>query len=121
MVSLNSQKKFKQSEEAQEHSNLKQQENSPEGANRDTHLCNLTDNEFKEGIVKILKELRADMNNNTYYFRKKLENIMRSKENLENSFVVMQAGLKALKSRMNNAEEQISDLETTQSEQQTAK
>ena len=51
------------------------------------------------------------MNNNTDYFRKGLENIRRSRGKLESSFAEMQAELKALKSWMNNAEEQISDLE----------
>ena len=62
--------------------------------------------------VKILKELRKnlkglreDMKSNAYYFRKDLENIRRSQEILENSFSEMQGELKALKSRMNNAEE----------------
>ena len=45
------------------------------------------------------------MNSNTDYFRKELENIKKSKEKLENSFAEKQAELKALKSRMNNAEE----------------
>ena len=53
-----------------------------------------------------------------------LENIRRNIEKLENSFAEMQTELKALKSRMNNAEEWISDLEDrimeiTQSGQQT--
>ena len=51
------------------------------------------------------------MNSNADYFRKELENIRRSQEKLENSFAKTQAGLEALKSRMNNAEEQSSDLE----------
>lgn len=50
------------------------------------------------------------MDMNYYYFRKELEN-MRSQEKLENSFAEMQAELKALKSRRNQAEEEISDLE----------
>ena len=63
------------------------------------------------------------MNSNTNYFRKELENIRKSREKLENSFTEIQAELKALKSRMNNEEEQISDLkdrimEITQSGQQ---
>ena len=58
------------------------------------------------------------------YFRKKIENIRRSQEKIENSFAEMQTELKALKSRMNNAEEWISDfkdriMEITQSGQQT--
>ena len=52
-----------------------------------------------------MKELRVDMTTNADYFRKEIENIRRSQEKLENSFAEMQAELKALKSRMNNAEE----------------
>ena len=70
-----------------------------------------------------MKELRADMNSNADYFRKKLESTRRSQEKIENSCAETQAELKALKSRMNNDEEQISDLEDimeiTQSGQQT--
>ena len=84
--------------------------------------------------MKILKEvraneddLRADINSNADYFRKELGNIRRDQEKLENSFAEMQAKkLKALKSRMNNAEERINDMEDrimeiTQSGQQTEK
>ena len=71
-----------------------------------------------------MKEIKGNMNSNAAYFRKELENIRRSQEILENSFAETQAELKALKSRMNNAEEQINDLEDkimviTQSGQQT--
>ena len=71
-----------------------------------------------------MKELRVDRNSNTDYFRKELENIRKNQEKLENSFAEMQTELKALKSRTNNAEEQIYDLEDrimeiTQSGQQT--
>ena len=57
-----------------------------------------------------IKELRADMNSNSDSFIKELEN-MRNMEKLENSFAEMQTELKALKSKMNIAEERISDLE----------
>ena len=92
------------------HSQLKEQEKSPKADNNETDLCSLTDIEFKREKVKIMKELREDMNSNADSFRKELENIRRSQEKLENSFAEMQAELKALRSRMNNAEEQISDL-----------
>ena len=44
------------------HSQLNQQENSPKAVYSETELCSLTDLEFKREIVKILKELREDMN-----------------------------------------------------------
>ena len=52
-----------------------------------------------------MKELRADINGNSDYFSKELENIRRSQEKLENSLAETQTELKALKSGMNNAEE----------------
>jgi len=75
------------------HSLIKEQENSPEAANNETNLCSLIGTEFKKEIVKILKELRlnieelrVDMSSNEVYFRKELENIRRSQGKLENSF-----------------------------------
>ena len=53
----------------------------------------------------MLKKLRMDINSIANYFRKELENIRRSQEKLDNSFAESQAELKALKSRMHNAEE----------------
>ena len=65
-----------------------------------------------------------DVNINADYFRKELANIRRNQEKLENTFAETQTELKSPKSRMNNAEERISDLEDrimeiTQSGQQT--
>ena len=62
------------------HSQLNQQENSPNAVNNETELCSLTDLEFKREIVKILMELREDMNSNVDSLRKELENIRRSQE-----------------------------------------
>ena len=62
--------------------------------------------------MKMLKELRKAIDRKVDYCKKELEAIRRSQEKLENSFAENKANkLKALKSRMNNAEEQISDLE----------
>ena len=66
------------------------------------------------------------MNSNADSFIKELENIRSSQEKLENSFSGLQTELKAIKNRMNNAEEWISDMEDrimeiTQSGQQTEK
>ena len=61
------------------------------------------DIEFKREVLKILKELREDINSNADSFRKELEN-MRNQEK-QNSFAEIQTELKAIKSRMNNAEE----------------
>ena len=80
-------------------------------------LGSLTDFEFKREIVKILKELmlikelREDMNSNADSFRKELENRRRGPEKLENSFTEIQPVIKAIKTRMNNEEERISDME----------
>ena len=60
-----------------------------------TDLCSLRDFEFKREIVKILKELRDDMNSDADTLRKKLENIKRSQEKLENSFAEIQNELRA--------------------------
>ena len=49
------------------HSQLKEQKNSLEGANNETDLCNLIDTEFKKEVMKILKELRAAIDYNTDY------------------------------------------------------
>ena len=46
-----------------------------------------------------------DINGNADYFRKKLKNIRKSQEKLENLFAGMRTELKALKNRMNNVEE----------------
>ena len=54
-------------------SQLKVQENSPEGENNETGLCSLTDTEFKNEVMKILKALRANMNSDADQFRKELE------------------------------------------------
>ena len=88
MASLNSQKKKNISKmKDRNHSQLKEQENSPKAVNNETDLCSLTDIEFKREIVKILKklrlnfkELRAGINSNADSFRKELENISRSQE-----------------------------------------
>ena len=52
-----------------------------------------------------MKELREDINSKADSFRKELENIRRSQEKLENSFAEIQTELKAIKSKMNNAEQ----------------
>ena len=79
------------------HPQLNQQEISPKAVNNETDLCSLTDLEFKREIVKILKELREDMNSNADNLRKELENIRRSQEKLEHSFAEIQTELRAVK------------------------
>ena len=74
--------------------------------------------------MKILKELRKARDRNADYCKKEIETIRRSQDKLENSFAETKAELKAMNSRMNNAEERISDLEDrimeiTQLKQQT--
>ena len=69
--------------------------------------------------MKILKELRKAINRNADYWEKELETIRIQ----ENAFTETKTELKAMKSKMNNAEERISDLkdrimEITQLKQQ---
>uniref|UniRef100_A0A8D0WDS6 L1 transposable element RRM domain-containing protein n=1 Tax=Sus scrofa TaxID=9823 RepID=A0A8D0WDS6_PIG len=64
------------------------------------------------------------MNNNADSLRKELENIRRGQEKLENSFAEIQTEPRAVKTRRNNAKEQINDaedriIEITQTGQQT--
>ena len=89
------------------HSHLKEQENSPKAVNNETDHFSLTDIEFERVVLKILKELRQDMNSNADALRKELENIRRSQETLEKSFAEIQTELRAVKTRMNNAENEL--------------
>ena len=106
------------------HSQLKHQENSPERKNNEKDRFGITGTEFKNGIMKILKEIRKDLYRNADYCKRELETIKRSQEKLENSLVEMKAELKAINRRLNNAKERKRDLEDRimeiiQSEQQT--
>ena len=72
----------------------------------------------------MLKELRKAIERNADDCKKELETVRRSQEKWEISFAERKAELKAMNSRMNNAEEWVSDLEgrimeIIQSEQET--
>ena len=54
------------------HSQLKQQENSPKAVKNETDLCILTDLEFEREIVKIKNESREDINSNAVFPKKEL-------------------------------------------------
>ena len=89
---LTENEKHKQDEEAKKPCPAKEQ-NLPKAVKNETNLCSLIDIEIKREIVKILKELRLninelreDTNSNTYSLRKALERIGRSQEKWENSF-----------------------------------
>ena len=62
LASLNSQKNknISKMKKFRNHSQLKEQENSPETVNNETDFCSLTETEFKREVVKILKELRLN-------------------------------------------------------------
>ena len=99
--SLRRKKTISKMKKLRNHPQSNQQENSPKTVNNETDLCSLTDLEFKREIVKILKELREDMNSNAHTLRKELENIRRSQDNLENSFAEMQTELRAERKNQN--------------------
>ena len=65
MFSLNSQSKknISKMKKHRNHSQLKEQENSHEGANNETDLCSLIDVEFKKEVMEVLKKLRIVMQN----------------------------------------------------------
>ena len=63
------------------HSQLKDQGNSPERTNNETDLFTLIDTDFKKEIMKILKELRKAIYRNAEYCRKELETIKLNKKN----------------------------------------
>ena len=65
----------------------------------------VSDTEFKKEIMKIPRELRKAIERNAEYCKKELETIKRNPKKLENSFAETKAELKAMNSRMNNAEE----------------
>ena len=54
------------------HSQLKDQENSPERMNNKADLSSLSYPEFKKEVIKILKELRKDIDRNADYHKKRL-------------------------------------------------
>ena len=53
-----------------------------------------------------MKELRKASNRNEDYCKKELETIRMSQEKAENPFAKMKSKLRAMNSRMNNADEQ---------------
>ena len=80
------------------HPQLNQQENSPKAVNNETDRPLQSDRlGVQREIVKILKELREDMNSNADALRTELENIRRSQEKLENSFAEIQTELRVVK------------------------
>lgn len=104
------------------HSQLEDQEKSPERRNNKTDFFSLIHGKFKKEIMKTVKKLRTTDRNADYY-EKELETKKGTKKNLVNSFLEIKVDLKVVNNRMKNAE-QLSDLEDrimeiTQSEQQT--
>ena len=93
------------------HSQLEEQ-NSSEGANSEIDLYSLTDTEFKKEVIKILKKLRMAIDSNVDYCKKGTRNYQEEPRRIS-SFTKLLSEIKTMDSRMNNAEEQICDLENT--------
>ena len=87
------------------HSQLKEQENSPEKTNNQKDLSSLLDLEFKKEVIKILKEIRKAINRNAGHSKKELETKKRDQTKLENSIAEMDTKMKAIYNKLNNAEE----------------
>ena len=56
------------------HSQIKEQEHSPERRDNEADLFSLKDTEFKKEIIKILKELRKAADKNADYCKKRTKN-----------------------------------------------
>ena len=70
----------------------------------------LPDSEFKKEVIKILKELRRTISRNADHCNKDLETIM-SHSKLDKSITDVKTKLQAKSTKLNNAEEWISDFE----------
>ena len=93
---------------------MKEQDKTQEKQLNEVEIGNLPEKEFRIMIMKMIQDLG----------KRTEAKIKKMQEKLENSFTETKAELKAKDSRMNNAEERISDLEDkimeiTQSEEQT--
>ena len=84
---------------------LKQQEKYPERAHNESDPSSLSDPEFKKVIIKILKELSKAIDRKAGHSNKELETIKRSQSKLNNSIAETKIELKAINSKLNNAEE----------------
>ena len=73
---------------------------SPERTNNETDLSSLPDHEFKNEMVKILKELKKVISRNADHCNKELEIIKRSQLKFENSHAETIAKLKAINNKM---------------------
>ena len=74
--------------------------------------------------MKTLKELRKIIDKNADHCNEELETMKRNQSKLDNSIAMIKTNLEAMTSRLNDTEEQISDLEDrimeiTQSKLQT--
>ena len=103
------------------HSQLKDEQHSPERTNNKADLFTLIVTDFKKGDTENTDKIRKGYWQKYRVMKKELEATKRNQEKLENSFTETKAELKS----MNDAEEQISDLEVrmmeiTQSGEQTA-
>ena len=122
---LNSEsEKYKQNKEEKEQFPIKRRKIAQK--NNETVLSSLPDPDFQKKVIKILQELRKVMDRHANHCNKEIETIKRSQLKSKNSFAKKKAKLKAINTKLNNSEEQISDLEDRimkiiQSEQQKDK
>ena len=84
------------------HSQLKDQDNSPERTNNETDHSSLLGPGFKKEVMKILKKSRKAINRSAHYCKKELETIKRRK--FESSFAKTKAKLKVINSKVDNPE-----------------
>ncbi len=92
-------------------SQLKEQEKSPERKINEIDIDSLLDQDFKKGVIELLKELKEIVFRDIKYVKNEIEAIKKSQVEWVNSLTEMRNDLIAVQSRLDNAEERISDLE----------
>ena len=93
---------------------MKEQDKTPEEELSDMEIGNLPTKELRVMIIKMIKELRRRMDAQSEkleVFNKELENIKNNKTELTNTITEMKNALEGINSRLNEADEWISELE----------
>ena len=68
---------------------MKEQEKTPEKMNNEREVNNLSDEEFKTLVIRMLTEFRRRIEKHSENFNKELENIKKNQSELKNTITEM--------------------------------